>query len=161
MNEKFDLIFMKEALKEAEKGYKCDEVPVGSVLVFNNKVIGRGYNQVETLKDPTAHAEMICITAGAGYFNDWRLVDTVLYCTLEPCPMCAGAILNSRIKRVVWGACDLRVGANGSFIDLFGIKHPFHSVEIVGRCLEQESKELLQRFFKEKRIQKSLNDSWI
>src|SRR5690349_17856605 len=106
-----DLIFMREALKEAQKAFEADEVPVGAVLVRENQVIARGHNQVELLQDPTAHAEMICLTAGAAVLSNWRLAKTTLYCTLEPCPMCAGAILASRIERLIWAAPDLRLGA--------------------------------------------------
>jgi tRNA(adenine34) deaminase len=149
-----DIHFMKEALKEAKKAFERDEVPVGAVLVQNNKVIARGYNQVELLQDATAHAEMLCVTAGASHLGNWRLEKTTLYCTLEPCCMCAGAILSSRIDRLVWAAPDVRVGANGSWIDLFSQKHPIHTLEIVPRVLEAESAELMRRFFQEKRKKK-------
>lgn len=145
-----DLYFMKEALKEANKAAIADEVPVGAVLVYRNKIISRGHNQVETLKDATAHAEILCITSAAAHFHEWRLTDAVLYCTLEPCCMCAGAIINSRIKRVVFGAADIRVGASGSLVDVFAC-HPIHKVEIVRGVLEEESKELLKKFFSKKR----------
>lgn len=146
-----DQFFMFEALKQAKKAYDEDEVPVGAVLVLNNKVIAKGYNQVEKLKDPTAHAEMIAITSGASYLNDWRLLDTTLYCTLEPCTMCAGAIMLARIKRLVWAARDIRVGANGSFLDIFEKDHPIHQLEITKNVLEENSSSLLKRFFEEKR----------
>lgn len=146
-----DFFFMKEALKEANKAFLADEVPVGAVLVFQNRIIARGYNQVETLKDATAHAEILCLTSGASYFHDWRLTDTTLYCTLEPCLMCVGAIINSRVKRLVWGASDLRVGAGGSWIDIFSKKHPIHTVEVQKGLLEDLSKDLLKRFFQKKR----------
>ena len=146
-----DVIFMKEALKEAQKAFNADEVPVGAVLVHKNKVIARGYNQVEQLQDATAHAEMICLTAGASALGNWRLAETTLYCTLEPCPMCAGAILASRCDRLVWGAPDLRLGANGSWIDLFREKHPMHTIEITRGVLEEEAALLMQQFFQEKR----------
>lgn len=149
-----DELFMKEALKEARKAFEADEVPVGSVLVLNGKVIARGHNQVELLQDATAHAEMLCLTAGAEFLHNWRLTDTVLYCTLEPCCMCAGALLNARIKRLVWGAPDLRVGANGSWIDLFQNSHPMHTLEITPRVLEAESAELMRSFFQKKRGKK-------
>ena len=110
---------MREALKEAKKAFEKDEVPVGAVLVHKNRIIARGHNQVELLQDATAHAEMICLSAGAEALGNWRLAETTLYCTLEPCCMCAGALLSARVTRLVWGAPDLRVGANGSWIDLF------------------------------------------
>ena len=146
-----DLIFMREALKEAQKAFEADEVPVGAVLVRENQVIARGHNQVELLQDPTAHAEMICLTAGAAVLSNWRLAKTTLYCTLEPCPMCAGAILASRIERLIWAAPDLRLGANGSWIDLFALKHPMHTMEVAGRFLGEEAAHLMVKFFQRKR----------
>lgn len=145
---------MREALKEAKKALQKDEVPIGAVLVQNGKVIARGHNEVELLQDATAHAEMICITAGTTALENWRLTDTTLYCTLEPCAMCAGAILNSRITRLVWGAPDLRVGANGSWVDLFAIKHPIHTLEITPRVLEEECAYLMKSFFEATRKKK-------
>jgi len=155
--EEKDLYFMKEALKEAKKAFDEDEVPVGAVLVMENKIISRGYNQIEILKDATAHAEMICLTSAMAHISDWRLLDATLYSTLEPCIMCAGAIISSRVKRLVWGAKDIRQGANGSFIDVFDEEkkpHPIHKVEIVKLLLQDESIHLLQTFFKRKRQNK-------
>jgi len=152
--EQRDVHFMREALKEAEIAYKKEEVPVGAVLVHKNKVIARGHNQVELLQDATAHAEMVCLTGGAGVLENWRLTDTTLYCTLEPCCMCAGALLASRVKRLVWAAPDVRLGANGSWIDLFTQKHPMHTLEITSRVLEAEAADLMRRFFQEKRKKK-------
>ncbi len=150
-----DECFMREALKEAKKAFDREEIPVGAVLVREGKVIARGYNQVELLQDATAHAEMLCLTVGAGAIGNWRLADTTLYCTLEPCCMCAGAILNARVKRLVWGAPDLRVGANGSWIDLFKNQHPMHTLEIAQRILEAESAELMRTFFQKQRGKKA------
>ncbi|PIS02709.1 MAG: tRNA-specific adenosine deaminase [Chlamydiae bacterium CG10_big_fil_rev_8_21_14_0_10_42_34] len=147
--------FMREALKEAQKAFDRDEVPVGAVLVHNNRVIARGYNQVELLQDATAHAEMVCLSAGAESIGNWRLTDTTLYCTLEPCCMCAGALLASRVTRLVWGAPDLRVGANGSWIDLFSNQHPMHTLEITKGVLEAESAELMRSFFQKQRNKKN------
>jgi tRNA(adenine34) deaminase len=149
-----DKFFMLEALKEAKKAYDADEVPIGSVLVFENRVIARGHNQVETLKDPTAHAEMICLTAASLYFNDWRFERTTLYSTLEPCIMCAGALILARVVRLVWAARDIRIGANGSFINVFEKKHPFHNLEIQNGILQEEASKLMVKFFKEKRKSK-------
>ena len=149
-----DIAFMQEALKEARKAYKEGEVPVGAVLVLNNKVIARGHNQVELLKDATAHAEMICIGSGAQALENWRLLDTTLYCTIEPCCMCAGALFLARVKRLVWGAPDMRHGANGSFCDLFALKHPTHSIEITSGVLTDVCGTLMQEFFRERRNQK-------
>ena len=152
-----DLFFMKEALKEAKKSFEKDEVPVGAVLVFQGKIIARGHNEVELLKDATAHAEMICLTSGAAALDNWRLTGCTLFCTLEPCAMCAGAILASRVDRLVWGAPDIRLGANGSWVDLFNENHPMHSVEVKGRVLEDESAYLLKKFFEKKRKSKRLS----
>ena len=146
-----DEFFMREALKEASRAFEADEIPVGAVLVLNQKIIARGHNQVELLQDATAHAEMICLTAGASSIGNWRLSETILYCTLEPCCMCAGALLAARVKRLVWGAPDLRLGANGSWIVLFAHKHPMHALEITPRILEAEAADLMTRFFQEKR----------
>lgn len=149
-----DLHFMKEALKEAKKAFDQDEVPVGAVLVHKGKIIARGHNQVELLQDATAHAEMLCITSGASSLENWRLEEATLYCTLEPCPMCAGAILASRVQRLVWGAPDLRLGANGSWIDLFSMNHPMHSLEITSGVLKEEAAHLMRHFFEKQRNKK-------
>ncbi|PIS01625.1 MAG: tRNA-specific adenosine deaminase [Chlamydiae bacterium CG10_big_fil_rev_8_21_14_0_10_35_9] len=149
-----DLVFMKEAFKQAQIAYEMNEVPVGCVLVHNDKIIARGYNQVELLKDATAHAEMICLTSGSEHLGDWRLEGTTLYCTLEPCLMCAGALYAARVDRVVWAAKDLRVGANGSWIDVFSKNHPIHTIEISQGPLERESAELMQAFFEKVRNEK-------
>lgn len=146
--------FMREALKEARKAFDKDEVPVGAVLVHQNRIIARGHNQVELLQDATAHAEMICLSAGAEALGNWRLSETTLYCTLEPCPMCAGALLSARVTRLVWGAPDLRVGAHGSWIDLFKNPHPIHTLEITPRVLEAESADLMRTFFQNQRAKK-------
>lgn len=142
-----DQQFMREALKEAQKAFDAREVPVGAILVHQNRIIARGHNQVELLNDATAHAEMICLSAGSEALSNWRLVETTLYCTLEPCAMCAGALLASRVSRLVYGAPDLRLGANGSWINLFKEKHPMHSIEITSGILEAESADLMRRFF--------------
>lgn len=147
--------FMLEALKEAWRAYLEGEVPVGAVLVQGDRVVARGHNQVELLKDATAHAEMLALTAGEEAQGDWRLEKTTLYCTLEPCSMCAGAILLTRVPRVVWSAPDIRHGANGSWVDLFAYKHPTHSVEIVSGVLKDYAAGLIQDFFRERRAEKS------
>ena len=142
---------MREALKEAKKAFDQDEVPVGAVLVMNHKIIARGHNQVELLQDATAHAEIVCLTAGAGAIGNWRLNEATLYCTLEPCIMCAGAMLSSRLKRLVWAAPDIRLGAHGSWIDIFAMKHPMHAVEVTKFLLQEESSELMRDFFQKMR----------
>ena len=139
--------FMAEAFKEAEKAFLENEVPIGSVVVLDGRIIGRGRNQVEALKDPTAHAELLAITAAANESNDQRLSEAVLYTTLEPCPMCMGAILLSRIKEVVFAARDPRFGAAGSYVSLHN-KSPFGPPPgITSGIMEKESGELLKRFF--------------
>lgn len=154
-----DLHFMREALKEAKKAFEKEEIPVGAVLVYQDKIIARGHNQVELLQDATAHAEMLCITAAVEVRNNWRLTDTTLYCTLEPCVMCAGALLAARVKRLVWGAPDLRLGANGSWIDLFAHKHPMHELQITPRILEAEAAFLMKSFFEQTRKKKNASSA--
>ena len=143
--------FMVEALKEAARAARADEVPVGAVLVKEGRVIARGWNQMETLNDATAHAEMLCITAGAAALENWRLTNTTLYCTIEPCCMCAGALLLARVPTLVWGAPDLRHGAAGSWINIFEKKHPTHTINIRKGVLEEMATFLLKEFFGGKR----------
>lgn len=145
---------MLEALKEAWKAFQKDEVPVGAVLVHSGRVIARGHNQVEMLKDATAHAEMLCITSGEAAIENWRLANTTLYVTIEPCSMCAGAMLLSRVPILVWGAPDVRHGANGSWIDLFEKVHPTHTMTIRKGVLEEYSALMLRDFFQKRRQQK-------
>ena len=143
---------MEIALQEAVKALQVDEVPIGAVVLQNNTVIGRGYNQRETLKDPTAHAEMIAITAAANTKGDWRLDACVLYVTKEPCPMCAGAIVNSRLKMVVFGCYDEQEGCCGSLYQLCGDPRFKTQVTVKGGVLENECLALIQEFFQTKRI---------
>lgn len=152
--------FMLEALKEAWKAFQKDEVPVGAVLVKEGKVIARGHNQVEMLKDATAHAEMLCITSGANALEDWRLLETTLYCTVEPCSMCAGALMLSRVKTLVWAAPDIRHGANGSWVDLFAKTHPTHQVTVRSGVYGEQAAELMRQFFKlQRKAKESRGDS--
>ncbi len=146
--------YMLLALKEAWKAFCADEVPVGAVLVHNSEVISRGSNQVEMLNDATAHAEMLCLTAGEAAMENWRLTGATLYCTIEPCSMCAGAMLLTRVSRLVWGAPDIRHGANGSWVDLFKSPHPTHSIEISSGVLKEYSATLMRDFFQRRRLQK-------
>lgn len=143
--------FMSAALQEAGKALEQDEVPIGAVVVFENKIIGRGFNQVERLKDATAHAEMIAITAAENHIGDWRLSDCDIYVTVEPCLMCAGAILSSRIKRIFFGVFDPKFGACGSVYNVAQEGKINHKAEVYSGLLEQESSLLLQEFFKKKR----------
>jgi tRNA(adenine34) deaminase len=146
---------MQYALREAEKAAARGEVPVGAVVVANNQITGRGHNLVETLQDATAHAEMIAITAAAGSAGSWRLDDATLYVTLEPCPMCSGAVLLSRITSVVYAAADPRFGACGSVTNVIG-KNPFGPpIEVVAGIMENQCQALLQDFFKKMRQRKT------
>jgi tRNA(adenine34) deaminase len=145
---KFDRTMMEEALKEAKVAYDQGEVPVGAVLLYKGEIIVRAHNLIETLKDPSAHAELLAIRAGAQVLGDWRLLETTLYTTLEPCLMCAGALLLARVGRIVWGAPDLRHGAHGSFLDVFEVSHPTHKVEISGGLLKEPAADLMRNFFK-------------
>jgi len=146
-----DEAFMRAALKEARLAAERDEVPVGAVVVHGGRIIGRGHNQREMLKDPTAHAEMIAITQAAAARESWRLDETVLYVTLEPCLMCAGAIVNARIPRVVFGARDPRAGACGSLYQVGLDARLNHRFAVEGGVLEGECALLLQAFFARKR----------
>lgn len=150
---------MLEALKEAWKAFQKEEVPVGAVLVQDGRVIARGYNQVEMLNDATAHAEMLCITAGEVACGNWRLAETTLYCTIEPCSMCAGAMLLSRVPKLVWGAPDLRHGANGSWVDLFAQPHPTHAVAVQKGVLGEFCAMLMRDFFQQRRAEKKDKDN--
>lgn len=143
--------FMLEALKEAWKAFLKEEVPVGAVLVQEGRIIARGFNQVEMLKDATAHAEMLCITSGEAALENWRLSHTTLYVTIEPCCMCAGAMLLSRVSELVWGAPDLRHGANGSWVNLFEKVHPTHTISIRKGILAEYAAILLRDFFQKRR----------
>ena len=143
-----DESFMREALREAKKAFEKDEVPVGAVLVHNNRIVARGHNQVELLQDATAHAEMICLSAGAGALSNWRLTDTTLYCTLEPCCMCAGALFAARVKRLVFGAADERFGAVETLFRLCDHDALNHRIEITSGVLADECRELMQNFFR-------------
>ena len=148
-----DCRFMREALIEAEKAFDQGEVPVGAVLVKDNEVIARAHNLVEMLSDATAHAEMLCLKNGAKMLSNWRLLDATLYCTLEPCPMCAGAMIHSRLKRLVWGAPDLRCGAHGSWVNLLDLEHPIHRIMVTTRIMKEECAQWMKAFFKSRRLE--------
>ena len=149
--------WMEQAFLEAEKAYQKKEVPVGAVVVYENRIIGRGYNLIETLQDPTAHAEILAITAAANYLASWRLDDTSLYVTLEPCSMCAGAILNARIREVVFGASDSRFGACGSVVNILKNDRLNSSVIMIPGILQTKCESILKDFFIKVR-QRQLND---
>ena len=142
---------MKQALLQAEKAFAAEEVPVGAIVVHNGKVIGRGYNQKEQFNDPTAHAEMIAITAAANTLGDWRLNDCYLYVTKEPCPMCSGAIINARIKMIIFGCYDEETGCCGSLYQLCGDPRFKTKIAVKGGVLENDSLSLIQDFFKVRR----------
>ena len=143
--------YMKQALKEAEKAYKKLEVPVGAVLVKDGKIIARAHNQKETKTDTTKHAEILAIQKASKKLESWRLIDCEMYITLEPCSMCAGAIINSRIKKVYIGAMDEKTGAVGSVLNLFEDYTFNHKVEAETGIMEKECQETLKKFFKELR----------
>ena len=143
--------FMRAALGEALAAYEAGEVPVGAIVVRDGTIIGRGSNQRETLNDPTAHAEMIAITAAAASVGDWRLSECTLYATLEPCTMCAGAIVLARFKRLVFGATDPKAGACGTLYEITMDDRLNHRVEPVGGILADECGQVLTQFFAEQR----------
>lgn len=150
-----DDYFMQQALREARKAYEAQEVPVGAVIVRAGQVIARSWNQVETLKDATAHAEMLSLTSAQSAVGDWRLEGCTLYVTKEPCPMCAGAIVHCRPERVVFGCPDTKAGAAGGWINLLESNPPLnHRCEIVSGVMGAECLALLQSFFREARERK-------
>ncbi|MEE9166393.1 MAG: tRNA adenosine(34) deaminase TadA [Candidatus Neomarinimicrobiota bacterium] len=143
--------WMKVAMQEAEKAFDEGEVPVGAAIVKGNHLIGRGHNQREGLKDPTAHAEVLAITAAANFLGDWRLEGCSLYVTKEPCAMCAGAIVNSRLDQVVFGCYDEGEGCCGSLYQICGDPRLPHRVAVKGGVMEEECQSILQEFFRKKR----------
>jgi len=146
-----DETFMQEALRLATKARAAEEVPIGAVVVREGKIISRAYNQVELLKDATAHAEMLALTAAEAAVGDWRLTDCDLYVTKEPCPMCAGAIVQTRIRRVIFGCADIRAGAAGTVMNLLQHNALNHRCLITSAVLDTECAALLQDFFRKKR----------
>jgi len=139
---------MRLALAEAAKALALDEVPVGAVAVHEGVVIGRGHNRKESDQDPTAHAEMIALREAAAYLGNWRLLGVTLYCTLEPCPMCAGAMIQGRLARLVYGAPDVRFGADGTIVDVLREPRFNHAVVVTHGILADEAGALLQDFFR-------------
>lgn len=156
MNDPFseNILYMRMALREAERAAAEGEVPCGAVIVKDGAVIGKAHNQTETLKDPTAHAEILAITQAAAALDNWRLTDAVLFVTKEPCPMCAGAIVLARIKKVVWAVDDPKRGGARSKFEILDHADLNHRVEIETGVMEPECKEILQRFFRERRAEK-------
>jgi len=152
-----DVYFMGQALREARKAYAADEVPVGAVVVHEGKIISRAWNQVELLKDATAHAEMLALTGAQEALGDWRLEKCTLYVTKEPCPMCAGAIVHCRPDRVVFGCPDPKAGAAGGWINLLEANPPLnHRCEVTPGVLGEECLFLIQSFFREARERKKI-----
>ena len=143
--------YMLAALKEAEKSASFDEVPVGAVIVKDNRIIARGHNLREKSNDPTSHAEINAIRKACKKLNSWRLEDCIIYVTIEPCSMCAGTLLWTRIKKIVYGAKDIKGGALGSSLNLFEAKNINHHPEIVGGVLGEKCATLMKDFFRNKR----------
>ncbi len=146
-----DEYFMRLALREAERAVDHDDVPIGAVVVFGGEVIAAARNERELRADPTAHAEILALREAAGHLGGWRLLDTVLYVTLEPCAMCAGAIVLARVPRVVWGAEDPKAGAAGSIMNVLAEPRLNHRPEAAGGLLAEESAGLLRTFFATRR----------
>ena len=151
IDDEIDAAFMQQALRLAEKAYKAGEVPVGAIVVQAGRIIARAYNQVELLKDATAHAEMLAVTQAEAAVGDWRLNDCDLYVTKEPCPMCAGALVHVRIRRVIFGCPDPRGGAAGGLMNLLQMPTLNHRCEITPGVLGEQSAALLQSFFRSRR----------
>ncbi|HDP16238.1 MAG TPA: tRNA adenosine(34) deaminase TadA [Candidatus Omnitrophica bacterium] len=149
-----DDFYMSQALREAKKAFDKDEVPVGAVIVHKGTIIARAHNQIKTLKDPTAHAEMIAITQAANYLQNERLIDCSMYATIEPCSMCAGAMVLARIGTLIYGADDPKTGACGSAVNITGHKKLNHKVKVKKGILAEEASFLMKEFFKKKRISK-------
>ncbi len=143
--------YMKEAIRQAKKAWKMEEVPIGCVIVHEGKIIGRGYNRRTTDKNPLAHAELAAIKKASKKMGDWRLEDCILYVTLEPCQMCSGAIVQARVKRVVIGCMNSKAGCAGSILNLLQVERFNHQVEITSGVLEAECSQMMKGFFKELR----------
>lgn len=151
-----NLKYMKEALKEAKKAAKHGEVPIGCVIVYEDKIIGRGYNKRNTKKTTLAHAELIAIQKASKVIGDWRLEDCVMYVTLEPCQMCSGAIVQARIKEVVVGAMNPKAGCAGSVLNILQMKEFNHQAELTTGVMKEECEAVLKEFFKDLRIRNKL-----
>ncbi|WP_422717880.1 tRNA adenosine(34) deaminase TadA [Gottschalkia purinilytica] len=146
-----DYYYMRLALDEARKAKEIGEVPVGAIIVKNGEVISRGYNMRETLKDPTAHAEIIAIKKASNILGGWRLIGCTLYVTIEPCPMCAGAIVNSRIERLVIGSKDLKMGGCGSVLNIVQNDKLNHRLDVTWNVLQNQCSDIIKDFFKDLR----------
>jgi tRNA(adenine34) deaminase len=146
-----DEYFMREALRQAQRARAAGEVPVGAIIVHAGKIIGRAHNQVELLKDATAHAEMLALTQAEAAVGDWRLIECDLYVTKEPCAMCAGAIVHTRVRRVIFGCTDPAAGAAGSVMNLLQMPALNHRCDIASGVLQDECAAILQNFFRKRR----------
>ncbi len=146
-----DIKYMKEAIRQAKKAYALEEVPIGCVITYQDKIIGRGYNRRTTDKNPLAHAELLAIKKASKKLNDWRLEDCTMYITLEPCQMCSGAIVQSRIKRVVVGCMNPKAGCAGSVLNILDMKEFNHRAELTTGVLEKECSQMMKQFFRELR----------
>ncbi len=142
---------MREALKEAKHALRVEEVPIGAIVVHENRIIGRGYNQVEMLQDPTAHAEMIALTAATNHLERKWLNEATMYVTIEPCAMCAGAMILARLKRLVYGAPEMKTGAHSSILNILDDPRVNHRIEVIPGILRNESSYLMTTFFEEMR----------
>ena len=156
--DKDDYRYMKQAITQAKKAYKLNEVPIGCVIVYEGKVIGRGYNRRNTDKTSLGHAEITAIKKASRYMGDWRLEDCTLYVTLEPCQMCAGAIVQARIPKVVIGTMNSKAGCAGSVINVLQMKEFNHQVDICKGVLADECKEMMQNFFRNLREKKKMEN---
>jgi tRNA(adenine34) deaminase len=143
-----DIAWMGRALEQAQLALELGEVPVGAVAIYENQIIGTGFNRKESDQDPTAHAEMIALRQAARKLGNWRLIGVTLYCTLEPCPMCAGAMIQGRLQRLVYGEPDTRFGADGTVIEVLSEPAFNHRVQVTSGVLAEEAGDLLQRFFR-------------
>src|SRR6266404_1726441 len=152
-----DEAFMREALRQAQKAYEAAEVPVGAIVVRAGRIIARAWNQVELLKDATAHAEMLALTQAEAAVGDWRLTECDLYVTKEPCAMCAGALVHTRIRRVIFGCTDPAAGAAGSVINLLQMPALNHRCDIASGILRDECAAILQNFFRSRRDEQTEN----
>jgi len=148
---------MKEALAEAQKAYALGEVPVGAVVALKGEIIGRGHNLRETLQDSSAHAEIIALRQAARYLGDWRLSGAVIYATIEPCPMCAGALLQFRVETLIYGARDPKAGAVDSLIDIVRDTRFNHQVKVISGVLEENCRSVIQSFFQEVRGRQAID----
>jgi tRNA(adenine34) deaminase len=149
--------FMRQALWQAEKAFELGEVPVGAVAVLDQKIIAEAHNEVESLQDASAHAELLCLRRAAKVLGGWRLLGVTLYTTLEPCCLCAGALFSFRVKKVVWAAPDVRQGADGSFVSILSLPHPIHRLEVKKNVLMEQSSLLMKRFFQKRREENGRN----